>query len=375
VEVGELVAVELPGVEKDDECPFSHEKPNPTEKNELGGVGSKLAENLIGGIGINTSSPPTGTDYKTGTAVNDPRKRTVNPIKAVEITVDGEKVRIGKRALLYPLTCAAHHLLPAQESLKGHPILKFMCKDGEKQDFMKSGKAAPATVKDSKVWGNVAYNVNGCQNGVWLPGNYAVGGGVGGVQLWMTKVVGKREAAANKLWVEKLDLAADNWEPSQDDPQENEKPTNLATLLAKAPYKNYALAGTNYHINDKNPKWAYVRAAMNAASGQFHDRHGDYSKVVKSYLDKVEKSYREMFKDSAKATGGCKKCRDATRPAKAKEGLLGPPYGIVGRLQTCSSFFKGYVGTSMLISKVVFTSKWVQAFMQTNPKKRFKLGA
>jgi hypothetical protein len=375
VEVGELVAVELPGVGMDDKCPFSHEKPNPNEKNELGGVGTKLADNLIGGNGINKSKPPTGPDYTTGEKVPDPRHRPTNPIKSVEITVDGEVVKLHGHPLKYPVTCAAHHLIPAQESLKGHDILEFMCKEGESQDFLSGGEAASAAVDGAKVWGNVAYNVNGCQNGVWLPGNYAVGGGAGGVSLWMSKVEGKRDPDANKLWVEKLDLAADEWEPSQDDPQENEKPKNMGEALAQAKFADYALAGKNYHISDKNPKWAYVRAAMNAASGQFHDRHGDYSKSVKGYLDKVAMSYQLMFENSSKEEGGCDECKKAGRPANAKEGLLGPPYGIVGRLQSCSSFFRGYVGTSMIISKVVFTSKWVQAFMDTNPLKGHKLSA
>src|SRR5262245_54247029 len=210
----------MPDMGPDNKCPFSHEKPNPTEKNELGGLGTKLGENMEAGIGICHETRKSGA-YASGDKECDPRKRPAKEkIVSVTITVGGEVIKLGKkqRPLPYPVTCAAHHLIPAQESLKGHQILDYMCKKGETQDFRKGKKADPKAVSSSKVWGNVAYNVNGCHNGVWLPGNYAVGGGTGGVDIWKSKVGDRRkDKTGNQNWADAVDLTAADWDLGDDD--------------------------------------------------------------------------------------------------------------------------------------------------------------
>lgn len=371
MELGEIVSVDVPGISPEDKCPFSHEKPNPKEKNELGGIGSKLGDNMAVGTGIHTSKPPTGGDYTKGNIEKDPRDRSgTEKLTHIFIKVNNETVTLQGAPLPYPLTCAAHHLIPAQESLKKHDILQFMCKDGESQDFRNSGGAEPAAVPDSKVWGNVAYNVNGCHNGVWLPGNYAVGAGTGGVEVWKSRVekrgtYSNQQAADN--WVKALDLGSDVWMPLSVDPKEKEgpQPGALGETLANAAISEYMLAGTNYKIDAGNPKWAYVKAAMTAASGQFHDRHEPYSKVVKNYLDKIAEHYQQMYDESIKKVGGCEDCKKAARPDGAKETLVGPPYGLVGRLLTASNFFKAFVGTKSVTARNIYTSKWVSAWIES----------
>jgi hypothetical protein len=246
-----------------------------------------------------------------------------------------------------------------------------MCKDGEPQDFLNGGEAAPAAVDDAKVWGNVAYNVNGSHNGVWLPGNYAVGAGAGGVEVWKSRGTLKRKSLsdedATKVWINKVDLSSDEWKPFSHDPVENEKPQPVALgeALLSASMAVYMLSGTNYEIKDSNPKWGYVRAAMDATDGQFHDRHKDYSKQVVQYLNKVAEAYEKMYDRSmAKAPAGCKECREATRPDNAKDSLVGPPYGIVGRLVGASNFFKKYVHTKTITALNIYTSKWVLEWMK-----------
>jgi hypothetical protein len=372
VELGELVAVAIPDIPVEDECPFSHEKPNPTEKNELGGVGTTLGNNLAGGTGVHKSKPPTGGDFTKCSADPDPRDATPK-LTFVTIKVSGQAVTLDDEVLPYPLTCAAHHLIPAQESLKGNPILKYMCKDGESQDFRSSGGPEPAAVSGSKVWGNVAYNVNGGQNGVWLPGNYAVGAGVGGVEVWKSKASDKRSTYSNteaaENWIKALDLGPDEWKQFATDPVEKEgpQPGALAKSLATAALPKYMLSGTNYHIDDGNPKWAYVKAAMSAAGGLFHDRHKPYSDEVATYLKKIAESYATMYERSTDLKKPCKKCEDAQRPDGAKDTLVGPPYGIVGRLIAGANFFKQYVKTKSVTAKNIYTSTWVSAWTKTKP--------
>jgi len=371
MEIGELVAVPMPEQPVEDECPFSHEKPNPTEKNELGGIGTTLGKNMASGKGINTSA--TAVDFTKGDEDLDPWDRSgASRITGVTICVNGGTVTLKGTPLRYPVTCAAHHLIPAQESLKKHKILKFMCKDGESQDFRNGKEAEPAAVPGSAVWGNVAYNVNGCQNGVWLPGNYAVGAGVGAVEVWKSRAAERstytdQEAARN--WEKRLDLGPDDWKPLSD-PKENEEPqpATLAAALASTSVRDYMLAGTNYHIVPGNPKWGYVKAAMDAVHGQFHDRHETYSTAVKGYLDKVAEAYEQMLDRSQNKENPCQKCKDAERPAGAKASLVGPPYAIVARLSVASQFFKQYVGKPRVTARNIYTSKWIPAWIESEGK-------
>jgi len=379
MEIGELVKVNVPELGPDNKCPFSHEKPKLTEKNELGGIGTKLGENMRDGKGICHESRK-GKAYESGNKEPDPRTLPKKDrIVAVNIKVNGEVVTLGrkKRPLPYPLTCAAHHLIPAQESLKKHEVLQYMCKKGEDQDFRNSKSAAPEPVGGSKVWGNVAYNVNGCHNGVWLPGNYAVGGGTGGAELWKSKASDRRkDKTANQNWADALDLGAADWDRGDDDDEEEAKDA-FARAVGAAKKKAFMLAGVNQHIDAGNPKWAYVKAAMDKTGGQFHDRHEDYSKQVKSYLDKIAAAYKTMHTRSKK---NCTECEEATRPADMTANEMGPPYGIVGRLKTASDFFKGYLlsvrgklGFEVKVSKRkkkvqtasnIYTSGWVEAWFK-----------
>jgi len=374
VEIGELVNVEIPAIGPDDKCPFSHDKPKADEKNELGGIGTKLGQNMSEGIGIGHESRASSSFVK-GSKELDPRKRPgKQKLISIFVEVSGQKVTLseGGRPLPYPLTCAAHHLIPAQESLKAHDILNYMCKKGEQQDFRNSKAAAPAAVGGSKVWGNVAYNVNGCQNGVWLPGNYAVGGGTGGTAVWQAKANAKRSNQANANWVKALDTTVADWERGDDDDEEEAKDA-FDRALNHASKARYMLAGANQKIDDGNPKWGYVKAAMDAARAQFHDRHEDYSKQVRKYLTKIAAAYKDMHTAAQKS---CKECEKAERPDGAGPDLVGPPYPIVGRLKAGSDFFKQYLqqtgrklgkrtGRKIVTAKNIYTSGWVNAWFNS----------
>ena len=279
MEIGELASVAAPSQDADEKCPFDHNRPPDEEvKNELGGVGTTLGSNMADGKGVHASL--------TGDKTPDPRE---GGLRSVTIKVNDKTIELNGKPLPYPLTCAAHHLIPAQESLKGHPVLNWMCEKGKQQDFLNGKAKAPATVGGSRVWANAGYNVNGSQNGTWLPGNYAVGGGRGGAEVWKSRATDGRSAEANDNWAKAVDLQEEDWTP-HGDPVENEEPqpgsvgAALAEALASANPREYLLAGTNYVIEKANPKWSYVKAAMDAARGQFHDRHSDYSNEVKKYL-------------------------------------------------------------------------------------------
>jgi hypothetical protein len=380
VELGEVVNVAIPEQKMDRQCPFAHKKPEPPKQNELGGIGTKLGDNMRDGLGIHKSPPPVGADLTKGSKEPDPRNRK-KKLTYTLIEVDEETVALENGTPVpYPLTCAAHHLIPAQESLKGHPILTFMCTSWDKQDFRKGGKKDEKEVSDAKVWGNVAYNVNGCQNGVWLPGNYAVGGALGAIESWKSRK-SKRKGISNKQaienWEERLDLEPEAWAQLSVDPEEEEEPQSLESALAEAVAPEYMLVGKNYHVSNGNPKWGYVKGAMDAAGGQFHDRHGDYSRQVKRYLTKIYEVYEDMYNRSTHGKRRCQKCQKAERPDEAKDTQVGPPYNIVTRLKNGGDFFKKFVvekkrtkklqwggGGAKAENKNIYTSKWVLEWMK-----------
>ncbi len=369
MELGETITQPvLSGDKLDAKCPFDHHPPKKDEtKNELGGDGGTLGDNMAKG------KPGVGVrSHNEGRKSADPwdEGRTSVTVKVAGEVVTLETSGGDERPLPYPLCCAAHHLIPAQESLKDHPVLAFMCRPDKDQDFKNGKEPAPAAVADALVWGNVGYNVNGCQNGVWLPGNYAVGGGKGAVEIWKTRVGDRRTKLSGKQaadqWVAAIDDAADGWDPDADE-EENEGAA-LRAALVKAKYTDYALAGTNFAVKTTNPKWGYVKACMDAVHGQFHDRHKNYSKQVVKYLDKINDAYVKMYK-RAKITGPkCEDCKKAQRPegAPADAKLVGPPAGIVGRLVTCSEFFRRHLAKKRgKLTVNIYTSRWVYEWFRT----------
>lgn len=105
---------------------------------------------------------------------------------------------------------AAHHLIPGNAALKQSQLFK-----SEKYLW-----------KDGKAKGNIGYNINASENGVWSPGNY-------GVRPWGPGGV--------------------------------------------------AFKSANPSLEPKD----FAFAAMDKWRTQFHDAHADYSSFVKDSLDKV----------------------------------------------------------------------------------------
>ena len=374
MEVGESVSVVGPSsLAEEDSCPFAHESSSQEIKNELGGIGTKLGENLKGCVPI--SNWP---NVPAPAPLPDPRDRPGDKRLAwVAIEVNGETVSDHGKPVLYPLVCAAHHLIPAQESLKDHPLLQFMCKSGQEQDFRNSKAPAPKAVPNSKVWDNVGYNVNGSENGVWLPGNYGVGGGTGGLGIW------RGESAREGKFTEEemreraraaLDLTPAEWEKNGTDTEEER--AAVAATIANIDFDKHGLVGANLNISPANPKWSYVFAAMKAAKGQFHDRHEDYSNAVGEYLTKVFDLYDRAYKRSMgdPREQRCEQCTKASRPSNAPSGkdLLGPPRTLLARLVVASEFFKQHVappplenGKQVLVARNLYTSRWVRAWIDS----------
>ncbi len=329
-DIGEPISPTMVDVDETT-CPFDHDLENPpTVKNDLIGVGTTLG---------NRMKAPKGThlydkikaDYEPSESIINPKDdlshvlaKGKKPVKIECYTGDRSDVSSIKITHTYPVRCAAHHCIPAQESLKDHPILAFMCKKGS-SDESNHGYG------DGQVWSNVGYDVNGIQNGVYLPGSYAVGGGRGGMKVW-----------------------------TQDDADKDHE-----DVSEPADPNSNLLTGELNEISNVNRKWLYVKQATRLAKGQFHDRHVDYStKFVKGILDKIDEDYINRYERSFLVMK-CSKCKD--RYEKAEKLGIPTPYGLVERLNRVSAKCAAYL-TGHTWPLNVYTSMWGRAFMEAKQK-------
>ena len=276
-------------------CPFDHDTSEPEEvKNQLVGNGGTLGDNMTAGTSTILYAP-----------MRKPQTKEPNP----DIDVGDTPIDIGE--WLYPVSCAAHHLIPAQASLKkAGKLLKFMKKGGK---------------KPNNLWSDIGYDVNGIENGVWLPGNYAVGGN--GTGDW----VGAPSA-----------FDGDN---------------ELGSVRKRASRRSSAsskLDGVRHEVDPNNRKWLYVDQATKLFSAQFHDAHVDYSKFVLKVLNKIAESLVEKRKSSIENLS-CPKCKK--RQEKIAEYGVPPPYSLNQRLNGVSKRLSGYV-EGCRGHFMVYTSRW-----------------
>ena len=316
-------------VDLSDDCPFDHELEQPPEvKNDLVGLGSTLASSMNSGRSTKLYAPYAPADSDKVKWGKLPQKDSSHPFfkrgpgkgRCVTVSFDNGTSKD------FPVSCSAHHLVPSQESLQDHDILQYMCKkatSGEHNHKYGGGR----------VWSDVGYDTNGSENGVYLPGNYAVGGGRGGLNVWYPT-------------------------DSEDDQEDDEGYIDPE----KAPpdeYREFLLRGEKGKTSRSNPCWQYVARAIRLAPGQFHDRHFHYSDViVKGALTAILENYQR--KDFEFYPQACGKCKD--RAQKIKEMGLPAPYSIVQRLETISKRLRTYLTKQW--RENVYTSEWMNNYMK-----------
>jgi hypothetical protein len=228
MEVMEPIAAALGGLEEeiDKECPFK-EVPEGVAEIEGENVanddlatqendGGKLGRNLLGGS-FGTKGTWSGDPPKYQALRVDTRRRGVR----VEVPGAG-----GVADGVYGFTVAAHHLIPGDASLAPSLLKPLMTQDEsvEIEVITPTGKKT----KTKQIRKHIGYNVNGCHNGVWLPGNYYI------------------------------------------------RPSS-----SPVPDTSWSELGSHaWCLN-------YVAAVCKAASAQMHDTHAEYSGHVKDLLNKI----------------------------------------------------------------------------------------
>lgn len=312
---------------EDVECPF-HEDEHACDKRAVSNVylegnATTLGENLAEGKRANSTVTRTTKDCP-DEAHSRPRK-VADPDQRAEVD---REITIKKKDenCRYPVGFSAHHLIPAKESLaRATDLHKYI--DKEK----------------GKICCHLGYNVDGNENGVWLPGLHAVNS-KDGVDVWgaASEALPDKEGVGRTVRMRK----------ELDSERTDGKRVKYAYALLEGPK---ATATSAFALT--NMKWMYVRAAMTSLKPhrQFHDRHVDYSSKVELHLDDVAAALDALTGNKRGLTPICGECKK--RKNKKPAPLPPPPIGLLGCLNNGSQFLRGKL-LGHIRDDEYYTSSW-----------------
>lgn len=301
-QVGELMNV-VAGMDEKWECPFSHDPVQNDHDNDFAGDGGTLGDRLKAGQSTSRNS-----QYGGGVVLDsepDPREQKGHPLNKADNPLPVNLIW-NDLPRPWPVTCAAHHLIPSGDALAKTGLLEWLIKKGTTAEA--GTKTGSLKSVNGKVDNNVGYDVNGAENGVWLPGPYAMRG------IWTT-------------------FTAET-EP-EDDPG--------------------GAGGGGEGPTETHPaQFEYAVVAMRKAKAQFHDAHRPYSKFVLDALNLLAARMREITE-----TAECEKCRD-----KIKNSGPPAPYSLILRLNGVSKRLRGHLeGGPTGWTQHLWTSKWALEYM------------
>ncbi|TWU40596.1 AHH domain-containing protein [Novipirellula artificiosorum] len=264
-QLGETVAFGMIG-DDEIECTFSHDK-----KGKVSNKLSKNATTLGSRMESGTSTrlwKQDGDDYSEATN----KEAALEQIKVKECDDrNGVDVRLdGGETINLPFSVAAHHLIPTKASFTKSSVMKYVS----------------ASASGSKIESDIGYDVNGSENGLWLPTHHGLSSEMG-------------SKGSRKL------------------PGESKKVS----------YGSVSKEGGGQVASFVT---LYTSAVMEQTKRQFHDGHPNYSSFVTGCLNKVAAAI-------AKASENCQKCNES-------DGDKSPaPYMLVRRLNGVSQRLVTYL--------------------------------
>ncbi|MFH2001596.1 MAG: AHH domain-containing protein [Planctomycetota bacterium] len=276
-ELGELVS---PPMMDDDElqCPFEHDKPGKV-KNDLSNSPANLRKRLENGWSTKLWNSE-GDQIKPAENQKLLEPRPEEECPAGPVNVDGNE---------YPYSRSAHHLIPADAALPKSPLI----------EFMKEGK---------KVFGDVGYDINGAENGIWLPTHHALS----------TEMKEGRVLPGEDVSIKYGGLTKKVKKEKQENPM-------FATFQQRFAYN-----------------------VMKKTNRQFHDSHPAYSDFVIEVLKKINANLIQL-------SGECKKCEEVVK----QNGKLAPNHKLVSRLNALSCRLRNYLsGPPEMWRLPLFTSRF-----------------
>jgi hypothetical protein len=336
MEMGEMTAVGL----SDDimkGCPFEHEEKETKKiENDLKGVGTTLGARMAQGkatsfdqTGVPESLPPK----------DDPKHSLYGNNKPISLPKHSPES--------FPLTCAAHHLIPAQASLRDSKLVQWLV-HGSISSQVKNGGSGTGRLRQ-----NVGYDVNGSQNGVWLPGPYALNTDVVRIEMGLSLAPqpGKKRRTGPVEVLEEKNIEAVQIAPGEppemelepeDMPSGSEKipaPSGAynqmegrsgvarTATLKKAPTKCEGPFPELYHYY-----FLYTVSAMQKVGAQYHDAHTDYSERVLQALNEINVKV-SMFSIGV----NCDKCKEKNKQRSPSSEDFPPPTGLITVLDILST--------------------------------------
>ncbi len=254
----------------------------------------------------------------------------VQPVPKLDkkpITIDGES---------YPLSLAAHHLIPGEESLPVSNIRRYIWSS---EGFIKT---------------DIGYDVDGSENGMWLPTH---------------QVMSNRLGKAQKIKIED-DAPSTQGMSAQFDNDENIVINDDDAAPPPTQGMSWEALSARAKKSEQNPITytelflpRYTQQAMmvKGLEAQFHDRHSNYSTWVTDRLNEIDTLIH-------KKSAACEKCPKDTDRNRS------PPYMLVYRLNRLSNKLRSILqGSPRLIWKTVYTSDYARRYA-TNPLSADKLG-
>jgi len=241
--------------------------------------GGVLGENLT--AASPGKSGTVGGPYPSSEMKSEPQRDTARTLNQAHVHVPASPTEKVEEASL-PYTVAAHHLIPGNAALKTSSLYEFLKKDG---------KVKSQAGNEWKISAFAGYNVNGCHNGVWLPGSYAIRAGTS--------------------------VMKDTWSV----------------------------------LRGRVPVWCmnYAAAVTKVADGQFHDTHVTYSEKVQERLDDLATL---LFKhlDVCKA---CKGKKELPPPYRVKASLYAISETLKGKVKARPEAWKGPWFTSDKLKEII----------------------
>jgi len=292
MEIAETVAIGIVSEFKK-ECPFPHKEPAKVQ-NDLTKDSGKLGTALKDGIStILWDEKPDGefVPKQNRKICNEQPKTAVYPdspgyLPKEKKRAEVEFPEIGETRKL-PYTAAAHHLIPTNGSLtKAKALMVYIAE------------------KDGKISGDIGYDTNGAENGVWLPtGN------------------------------------------------------SLARVLRRGYTLPTVTKGTKYGKLPTDLKQRYAEAVMRKVNRQFHDAHGKYNDFVMDVLGKIHNHAFSLESDLP-----CKECKKI----QENKGKVKPPHGLVMRLNSLNDRLKGKLANNPLSWRwPIFTSSYAMRYWES----------
>lgn len=198
----------------------------------------------------------------------------------------------------YPLSIAAHHLIPGEASLPKSDLAKYIWK------------------KKKVIDGDIGYDVDGAENGKWLPTHHKMSLGMGKKQTIIIRDKKINPKGKGLSWKKISEITK-----------------KRMSALDAATYSELFLL-------------KYSQQAMALLNCQFHDSHPNYSEWVKLRLNQISVVIDTL-------SGSCVKCK--------KNKKKTPPYLLVYRLnmlsKLCDTLLSGKPRKSWLNIYTSYLSK------------------